>query len=238
MTDKKKIYVYVDGFNLFYGSLKKSPYKWLDIEKLCQAYFPKYEIAKIKYFSAITKARKDDLNKPVRQQIYFRALRTIPCLEIILGSFQENHSRNPIVSHYKNKRQSIIVEFLKSLNMKLPLADDNKRKKHQFVWIKKTEEKGSDVNLGAHLVSDAYEKKFDIGVVVSNDSDLAEPIRIVNNKLKIPVGLLSPYKISNRKLIKATKFQKTIRSGALQNSQFFESLTDKTGNFHKPKDWK
>lgn len=28
--------VYIDGFNLFYGALKGSPYKWLNLEALCQ----------------------------------------------------------------------------------------------------------------------------------------------------------------------------------------------------------
>jgi hypothetical protein len=74
MAKKLTAYVYVDGFNLFYGSLKKTGYKWLDVNKLLGFYFPKYNIQKIKYFSAITKARKDDLDKPVRQLAYFRAL--------------------------------------------------------------------------------------------------------------------------------------------------------------------
>jgi hypothetical protein len=32
----KKTNVYVDGFNLYYGCLKGSPYKWLDIQKLSE----------------------------------------------------------------------------------------------------------------------------------------------------------------------------------------------------------
>ena len=28
-----KVIVYIDGFNLFYGMLKGTPYKWLDLEK-------------------------------------------------------------------------------------------------------------------------------------------------------------------------------------------------------------
>ncbi len=29
--------VYVDGFNLYYGCLKGTPYRWLDLGALCQA---------------------------------------------------------------------------------------------------------------------------------------------------------------------------------------------------------
>jgi hypothetical protein len=28
--------VYVDGFNLYYGCLKGTPYKWLDLDAMCR----------------------------------------------------------------------------------------------------------------------------------------------------------------------------------------------------------
>jgi len=46
------------------------------------------------------------------------------------------------------------------------------------------EEKGSDVNLACHLVNDAWAGRFDAAVVISNDTDLVEPIRIVTQELK------------------------------------------------------
>jgi hypothetical protein len=39
----------------------------------------------------------------------------------------------------------------------------------------KVEEKGSDVNLASHLLLDAFQNSFDVGAVLSNDSDLVEP---------------------------------------------------------------
>lgn len=41
------------------------------------------------------------------------------------------------------------------------------------------EEKGSDVNLASHLVRDTFRKQFEVAVLITNDSDLAEPVRIV-----------------------------------------------------------
>ena len=32
--------VYVDGFNLYYGALKGSPYKWLDVDALFRTLLP------------------------------------------------------------------------------------------------------------------------------------------------------------------------------------------------------
>ena len=55
-----RIYVYVDGFNLYYGCLKGTSYKWLNIEKLSQFLFPKHSIKKIKYFTAPVKIRENE----------------------------------------------------------------------------------------------------------------------------------------------------------------------------------
>ena len=41
------------------------------------------------------------------------------------------------------------------------------------------EEKGSDVNLSAHLLNDVWKGLFDAAAVISNDTDLVTPIRMV-----------------------------------------------------------
>jgi hypothetical protein len=41
--------VYVDGFNLYYGALKRTAYKWLDIRGLCALVLnPKHKIQRIR----------------------------------------------------------------------------------------------------------------------------------------------------------------------------------------------
>ncbi|WP_370517265.1 NYN domain-containing protein [Pseudactinotalea sp. HY160] len=52
------------------------------------------------------------------------------------------------------------------------------------------EEKGSDVNVAAHLLLDVLSGSIDGAVVVSNDSDLAFPIRAARQR--VPVGLVNP----------------------------------------------
>ena len=78
-----KTYVYIDGFNLYYGAIKGTSYKWLDLLQMCRKLLPKNEIGKIKYYTAIVSARPNDREQPVRQQTYLRALATIPDLEIV-----------------------------------------------------------------------------------------------------------------------------------------------------------
>lgn len=107
----------------------------------------------------------------------------------------------------------------------------------KFVRVIKTEEKGSDVNLATHLVRDAYEDAFECAVVISNDSDLREPIDLVRNRLGKPVGVLNPQKHPAIALTKVATFFKTIRSGVLRASQFPDELTDARGTFQKPAGW-
>ncbi|MFA6315217.1 MAG: NYN domain-containing protein [Candidatus Paceibacterota bacterium] len=205
-----KLYIYIDGFNLYYGCLKNTPCKWLDVFKLCQFLFPNDEIVKIKYFTAPIKNRENDIDRerPNRQQMYFRALRTIKNLEIIEGTF---------LSH--------------NVSMKLATGKG-------FATVIRSEEKGTDVNIATHLIHDAHNNKFEKAVVISNDSDLVTPIRIVTKEIVRPVTVISPFKRNNIELMEAATSIKKIRRGVLGVSQFPTKLTDNTGEFSIPEKWK
>ncbi|MCE5258548.1 MAG: NYN domain-containing protein [Chloroflexi bacterium] len=208
----RKTNVYVDGFNLYYNSVKNTPYKWLDISKLVSGIFPKNTINRIRYFSAKVKARPDDPQKPQRQEIYFRALSTISNLSIHLGHFV-------------------------SWPRMMPLASNAN---HNCVEVIYTEEKGSDVNLATYLLLDAFKKDCEVAIVVSNDSDLAEPIRIVKSELKLPVGILNPQKDSSmvaRELRQLAAFYRPITISDLSRCQFPITMTDNVGSFTKPSTW-
>ena len=204
--------VYVDGFNLYYGATKGTPYKWLNILKLCQLLLPKNQILKIKYFTALVTGRPGDPDQPNRQQIYLRALRTIPDLEIIYGHFLEHAVSMPLASSRPGKTK--------------------------YVNVMKTEEKGSDVNIAAHLINDGYKGLYQVAILVTNDSDLVEPIKIVQNDLKLTAGVLNPRPVTpSQELRKFATFVKPIRKGVLAASQFPNTLIDRTGTFHKPAKW-
>jgi len=205
-----KTFIYVDGFNLYYRAVKGTPYKWLDVDSLCQKLLPKAQILRINYYTARVTARPHDPDQPTRQNIYFRALKTISHLEIIEGAFLSKPTTLPLE------------------------ADPTK-----FARVIKTEEKGSDVNLAAHLVNDGHLKRYEQAVVITNDSDLAEPIRIVRDELKLPIGILFPSKYLNPQLknVSTPNFTKPIREGVLKTSQFPKVLKDNVGTFHKPPTW-
>ena len=107
----------------------------------------------------------------------------------------------------------------------------------KYARVIKTEEKGSDVNLATHLLHDAHMGRFDVAVVVSNDSDLLEPIKIVRAQLCKRVSILNPHPNPSRALLPHIDFIKQIRAGVLRTAQFPPALTDAHGTFTKPAVW-
>lgn len=107
----------------------------------------------------------------------------------------------------------------------------------QYAKVIKTEEKGSDVNLATHLLHDAHMGRFDVAVVISNDSDLLEPIKIVRQELHKQVGILNPHPNPSRALLPPIDFIKQIRAGVLTTAQFAPKLTDQHGTFTEPGSW-
>ena len=57
----------------------------------------------------------------------------------------------------------------------MPRADNEEK----FVYVIRTEEKGTDVNLAVNLLNDMWLDKYDCAVIISNDSDLAEAMCLV-----------------------------------------------------------
>lgn len=88
------------------------------------------------------------------------------------------------------------------------------------VRVHNAEEKGSDVNLGAHLVQDAYLERYDQAVIVTNDTDLLEPMRIVIEDVGKPVGLLTPVNKPSEKLKELSSFLRHITVADARACQF------------------
>ncbi len=94
----------------------------------------------------------------------------------------------------------------------------------------KNEEKGSDISMATYLLVDAFRDDTEAFVVVSNDSDLTEPIRIVQHELGKIVGLLNPQSIPSHMLMRCNpNFVNQIRGGVLRASQFSPTLIDVVG---------
>jgi len=110
---KVPTYIYIDGFNLYYGSVKDTRYKWLDLKKFFEIVLhAKHSIVTIKYFTALVSSPPYDPQKTTRQQAYLRALKAyIPELEIYLGHFLSNTIRAPLAHPTRtNKFADVIYE--------------------------------------------------------------------------------------------------------------------------------
>lgn len=203
---------YVDGFNLYFGALRKTPHRWLNLQRLIELHsMPHNRLIGIKYFTAKLNPRPNDPDAPARQATYLRALGTLPNIEITLGHFLTKNVRMLLANPAPG--QSPTVEVVK------------------------TEEKGSDVNLAVQLLHDAHLDRFDCAIVVSGDSDLLMPVKIVRNELKKVVGVLNPQRHPCRVLEANATFYKHLRPNFVAAAQFPNTLSDARGTFTKPAAW-
>ena len=208
-----RVFVYVDGFNLYYRGLKGTQYKWLDLQKLAMQFTrPDEELLGIKYFTADVSPRSGGPEVVARQEAYLRALRTIPMLSIHKGRFLPKTKKRPLVSDTS-----------------------------QYVEVHDTEEKGSDVNLASHLIHDAHMDRFDTAMVVSQDTDLCEAMGIVNNAIGKTLGVIWLEETSSpgRRHRSVSNFIKRANPSILRRSQFPDVISGKGGlKIPKPPEWK
>ena len=203
--------VYVDGFNLYYGALKGGTWKWLDLVELFRKVLaPQHDILAVKYFTARVSPTTADPSKQQRQETYLRALQTHrPEVSVHFGHFLTHEVRAPLAQPTGGRR---------------------------FAQVVRTEEKGSDVNLAVHLLNDGWLDAYDCAVVVSNDSDLAEGMRLAKAHHGKRIGLVSPGKRRTSQVLKdVADFTRHIREHALRSSQLPDPIP--RTNLRKPSSW-
>ena len=203
--------VYVDGFNFYYGEVRGTPYKWLDPEALFRKLLgPQNVLVKVKYFTARIQPSPNDPTVQDRQDAYLRAVKAhCPLVELHYGHFLRHQVRM-----------------------------ENASPPPPSVQVWKNEEKGSDVNLALHVLNDAWQDTYDCAVIVSNDSDLAESLRLVKAQHKKLIGIVTPgapTRKTSRQLKIHTDFVKPIRTWMLQSSQLPNPIPGTT--IHKPPRW-
>jgi len=150
-----RVHAYIDGFNLYYGSLKGTQNRWLDIEALCKSITPKgATLSKIRYFTAKVNSNPQKPTAHTDQRSYLQAIDAhCNLVQIHYGHYQENRVRAPNANP-----PPVTVEIIKR------------------------EEKGSDVNLAVHLVNDAFTAGINAAILISNDSDLAEAVTLARER--------------------------------------------------------
>ena len=99
-----------------------------------------------------------------------------------------------------------------------------------------TGEKGSDVNLAVHFQNDSWLNFYDRAVVVSNDSDLAEAMRLVTHQHRKRIGLVTPGNTKpSRQLLGHADIARHVRKNGLRNSHLPNPIPGT--NVRKPESW-
>lgn len=65
INQRSKTAVYVDGFNPYYGAVKGTHYKWLNIRRMCQNMLSDCDLVPIRYFTARVKAAGGNRKAPL-----------------------------------------------------------------------------------------------------------------------------------------------------------------------------
>jgi uncharacterized LabA/DUF88 family protein len=179
----KKTAVYIDGYNLYYGRLRGTAFKWLDVVLLFQKLLAKRDqnenLAQVKFFTANALAtfstNGDD--SVAAQSSYHRALKTLygDLLEVVYGT------------HSYDKNGALLPVFI----------DGQKYDRTNRIKVWKLEEKKTDVNLAIAMYRDASKGLYDRIILVSNDSD-AEPVlqAIREDFPHIMIGVVMPIRPS------------------------------------------
>ena len=240
--------VYVDGFNLYYGALKGTPFKWLDPVRLTSLLLPREcEIERLRYFTARVSGKLDP-QAPARQRIYLKALATLPGVEIHYGRFLAKTawrplSNLPVAGRRIETPEPVILpegihRVLGERPRMLPVGaypdrgGPGARRTPRIpvpgaviAEFHTMEEKGSDVNLAAYLLDDAWKNRFEAAAVVSNDTDLVVPIRMVAEERKKPVFVVCPgrWQVAPQ-LRRAASHVRHIRPSMLRTAQFPDTL--------------
>lgn len=216
----KNAIVYIDGYNLYFGLLKGTSYKWLDLWRFSEVLLDgRYSLLEVRYFTAPIKTHPVDLAATERQNAYIQALLARPGVKITQGFYSKNKMRVPYVA-----------EKCATCNV----ATDG------LIQVYKMEEKRSDVNLAVSAVVDAADSRADCFVFITGDSDQVGAIEMIRNKYKKTVVVFNPHVSGGKHLKRAATYFKFIPRDLPARCQLPEEIPVGThGNFiHRPAAWR
>ncbi len=192
MEDKSKLLrtaIYIDGYNLYYGRLRETQFKWLDVvalfSQITRSIEPRSQINLVKFFTApaLPKFSRHGEESMRAQNDYHRALEAKypDQFEKILGShvYEKDGTKMPLYveGNYFDKKNTVRV------------------------W--RLVEKKTDVNLALAMYRDANKCVVDQVVLISNDTDTEPVIRALKEDFPtLRIGIITPRapRISEKKV--------------------------------------
>lgn len=238
--------VYIDGFNLYYGATslfaqQTQGWKWIDLRALASRFatWSNASVTRVVYCTARVNDPADP-QQAARQDVYLQALLASGSADLIEEGYYVSWAKEAaLVTDPPGTRQpSVKVDPSKSSSWSNDMPIRRTTSDALLATVRKREEKGSDVNVASHLLADVLTQTVDAAIVISNDSDLALPIRIARDH--VPVGVINP---RNAPLAGALKGSPTDGVGRhwwrrLSAQDLLQSqLPNTVGQYAKPSAW-
>lgn len=194
-----RIGAYIDGYNLYYGARRMcgrgTPgWRWLDIKSLVTSLVAANSgwVGPHQIDITYCTARVSGASNPVgqrEQDVYLRALAASgSATRIEYGNYVARIGTAPLAVADVHHRPEIVRP--KWPVMLQDSHDQDVPDGRFMVSIARREEKGTDVNVASHLLIDVLSGAVDAAIIVSNDSDLALPVKFARGK--VPVGTVNP----------------------------------------------
>lgn len=180
---------FVDGYNVFYGLLAGTPYKWLNLTRLlthiAHVENPQSSLASVDYFTSSVKpelATRGIISKEA-QDSYVRALKA-----------------NKVAVHY-GRHQLERANAPRFVSKKIGAS------RQDTVAIWKLEEKETDVHIAISMYRTASkqenvppESRIEQLVLVSGDTDMAPALRAIREDFPdLKIGVVLPYRTGSRR---------------------------------------
>ena len=213
--------VYIDGYNLYYGALRHTEHKWLDIFELFKTriLLPETELMEVRYYTApVLGSLCDDPESPQRQRQYLQALRKL----------------------YPSKISIVEGKLIKGSSV-LRLVDPiPELPELEKVKVSTLTEKKTDVNIAADMVAAACLGHVDQIVLCSNDSDMEGALKNIRQHCPdVRVGLVAPISSPGRHISNDLKqcvhWVKTLNEDSLTAAQLPIKIPNTS--IKRPKNW-
>lgn len=128
--------------------------------------------------------------------------------------------------------------FILAVNRDITINGKINCKNESNQWVKNYEEM-TDVNIATQLMVDAYQDNYDMGMLISGDSDLVPPIRAIQSNFKNKrIFVAFPPKRHNQSVEHLSKGSMIIGKKLLRTHQFEKSIDNGQGFIlQKPTEW-
>lgn len=218
-----KTIVYVDGYNLYYGLLRRSAFKWLDLYGLFQNHVldPLSEVIEVRYYTAPVLGRMcDDPQSPQRQRTYLQALRKMPPNKVVII-----------------EGKMVATTPYQRLVTPLAACPDV-----THVQVYAFNEKNTDVNLAADLITGAWTGAYEQAVICTNDTDIVGVLTAIRRcHPGIKLGLVAPIKGTDHRkmaadLVKNVNWAKILSPVHLKNAQLPDRIPNTS--IKRPEAWR